>query len=183
MKFLNGESAARVTVRTVAAGLIVRGARGFGFAPTVDGAEAVGSSAAGAAALAPFAGAFLVAALLPDEGRAAAGVADLAPAALFLAAVAAGLPAVVLVAAGALRVPALLAVVLAGTLLSALLAVLAGAFGLAGFFAGAALAAFVTAALVAVFAALVVDPRLVPADAAMARLCELTFGMPRRTQA
>jgi len=183
MKFLNGESAARVTVRTVVAGLIVRGVRGFGLSPAVDAAGPACGSGARAAALALFAGVFLVAALLPDEGRAAAGVAAFAPVALFLVAVAALFPAAALVAAGALRVPDFLAVVLAWGLVSALLAGLVGALGFAGFFAGAAVAAFVTAALVVVFAALVVDPRLVPADAAMARLCLLTFGVPRRTQA
>jgi hypothetical protein len=183
MKFLNGESAARVTVRTVVAGLIVRGVRGFGFSPTVAAAVPAFGRGAGAAALVSFAGGFLVAALLPDEERAAAGAAALAPPALLLAAVPALFPAVALVAVGALRVPELLAVAFAGCLVSAVLADLPGALGFAGFLAGAVFAAFVTEALVVVFAAFVVDPRLVPADAAMARLCVLTFGIPRRTQA
>jgi hypothetical protein len=190
MKFLNAESAARVTLRLSAAGVMERGWRGL----RASAAGAAGNgwllAAFAAATAAAFAtGAFAVGFFAADFVRLALAwpAAAFAPAGLDGDWVSA-LPAVGVAAPFVLAVPVLpeMDLATAGFPGAAILAVLDFAGGvLVVLLAGAARAvvdlAVVPVAVLApvLLGALAVDPRLFPADAAMTGLWLLKFRVPQ----
>jgi hypothetical protein len=190
MKFLNAESAARVTLRLSAAGVMDRGSRGLrisaagaagnGWLPVAFAAAAAAAFTTGALAVGLFAADFVRLALAwPAAAVVPAGLGDDLVSALRAGGVAAPfvlavpvLPETDFATAGFAGVDFLAVFDFAGGVLVVLLA-------------GAARAvvdlAVVPVAVLApvLLGALAVDPRLFPADAAMTGLWLLKFRMPQ----